>query len=173
MQDYSRVKLTDLVKDAILKLDNTTQVIASNFSGSLFPTNNLSVGMTFYNTDNNGFYICTAISDDGNATWVEIGNVSIKPGMDDKGQSISATYITKNELAVLNTNISKCALKSDLDGYAKINDLSKYALTANLSKYALLASPTFSGTVNAPTIKVSSLTVSNALTIPGGEIWLT
>lgn len=171
MQEYTKVNLTDLVKDAILKLDSTTQSLASSFSGTAFPTNNLAVGMPFYNTTDSKFYLCTKLEDNV-ATWTEIGNVSIKPGMDDKGQSISATYVTKNELKTIDTNLSKCALKSDLSKYAQISDLSKYALTADLSKYALLVSPTFSGTVNAPTLKVSDLTVNNSLTIPGGQIWL-
>lgn len=87
MQEYTKVNLTDLVRDAILKLDSTTQSLASSFSGTLFPTNNLAIGMIFYNLTNNLIYVCTGISSTGTATWEEIGEVMCS--------EISATDIQK------------------------------------------------------------------------------
>lgn len=87
MQEYTKVNLTDLVRDAILKLDSTTQSLASSFSGTLFPTNNVVVGMIFYNLTNNLLYVCTAISDTGTPTWEEIGEATCS--------EISATDIQK------------------------------------------------------------------------------
>ncbi len=101
MQEYNKVNLTDLVKDAILKLDSTTQSLASSFSGTAFPTNNIAVGMPYFNTNNNCFYMCTAVPDGEQATWTVMGQVGLDPGKDDKGQVISSVYTTKTETTKL------------------------------------------------------------------------
>lgn len=104
MQDFNKVNLTDLVKDAILKLDDTTQSLATSFSGTTFPTNNVEKGMTCYRTDKEILYVCTGM-DGGINTWEEIGHVGIKPGTDDGGNLISSTYTTKEASKLMQENI--------------------------------------------------------------------
>lgn len=92
MQEYTKVNLRDLVKDAILKLDSTTQSLASCFSGVTYPTNNVVKGMLFYNTDVKAFYVCTDTPEGSSPTWEKVIDVNVLPGMDDKGQMISDVY---------------------------------------------------------------------------------
>jgi hypothetical protein len=42
----------------------------------------------------------------------------------------------------------------------------------NTTQFATKANPTFTGTVTAPTVKSTTLTVSGTLNIPGGKIWI-
>lgn len=152
MQEYNKVNLTDLVKDAILKLDSTTQSLASSFSGTAFPTNNLSVGMPFFNTNNNCFYMCTALPEGDQATWTVMGQVGITPGKDDKGQVISSVYSTKDEVKTLKEEIAE--LKTLVEeakqaSYPRIGDIICTKNTANPSAqypgttWQLLSSDTF------------------------------
>ena len=152
MQEYNKVNLTDLVKDAILKLDSTTQSLASSFSGTGFPTNNLSVGMPFFNTNNNCFYMCTALPEGDQATWTVMGQVGINPGKDDKGQVISSVYSTKDEVKTLKEEIAE--LKTLVEeakqaSYPRIGDIICTKNTTNPSAqypgttWELLASDTF------------------------------
>ena len=106
MQDFNKVNLTDLVKDAILKLDDTTQSLATSFSGGSFPTNNVEKGMTCYRTDKEILYICTGVDNNGANVWEEIGHVGIKPGTDDNGNTISATYATQATAKEIQDNVN-------------------------------------------------------------------
>lgn len=152
MQEYNKVNLTDLVKDAILKLDSTTQSLASSFSGTAFPTNNLSVGMPFFNTNNNCFYMCTALPEGDQATWTVMGQVGINPGKDDKGQVISSVYSTKDEVKTLKEEIAE--LKTLVEeakqaSYPRVGDIICTQNTKNPSlqypgtTWQLLSSDTF------------------------------
>ena len=127
MQDFNKVNLTDLVKDAILKLDDTTQSLATSFSGDAFPTNNVEKGMTCYRTDKEILYICTGVDNNGANVWEEIGHIGIKPGTDDSGNTISATYTTQatakamqNSIDEINTNIQTMA-KSVQEKFTTVN----------------------------------------------------
>ena len=105
MQDFNKVNLTDLVRDAIVKLDDTTQSLATSFSGDAFPTNNVEKGMTCYRTDKKILYICTGVDENGLNTWEEIGHIGIKPGTDDNGNTISSTYTTQTAAKEMQDNI--------------------------------------------------------------------
>ena len=147
MQDFNKVNLTDLVKDAILKLDDTTQSLATSFSGDSFPTNNVEKGMTCYRTDKEILYICTGVDNNGANVWEEIGHVGIKPGTDDSGNTISATYTTQttakamqNSIDTANANIqdNKTNLANHItDTSPHASVFNKYLKTADLTPVKL------------------------------------
>lgn len=67
MQEYSQLYDTDTCNVYLGKADKNIQSVASNFSGTAFPTENLQVGMTCVRTDdNNNVYLLTSVSP---ATW--------------------------------------------------------------------------------------------------------
>ena len=156
MQEYTKVNLTDLVRDAILKLNSTTQSLASSFSGTAFPTNNIAVGMPYFNTNNNCFYMCTAVPDGEQATWTIMGQVGIDPGKDDKGQVISSVYTTKTEttnlkeeMAELKAELTALVQEAKAASYPRVGDIICTKNTANPSTqypgttWSLLGADTF------------------------------
>ncbi|WP_288879019.1 phage baseplate protein [uncultured Megasphaera sp.] len=63
MQEYSQLYDTDACNVYLGKADKNIQSVASNFSGTVFPTENLQVGMTCVRTDdNNNMYLLTNLS---------------------------------------------------------------------------------------------------------------
>lgn len=53
------------------------------------PTTGAAVGDTWYNSDSKIFYICAAVDDKGNATWIPIGAGSASDlTFDDSGQTL-------------------------------------------------------------------------------------
>ena len=147
MQDFNKVNLTDLVRDAIVKLDDTTQSLATSFSGDAFPTNNVEKGMTCYRTDKEILYICTGVDNNGVNVWEEIGHIGIKPGTDDSGNTISSTYTTQttakamqNSIDTANTNIqdNKKNLANHItDTSPHASVFNKYLKTADLTPVKL------------------------------------
>ena len=53
MQEFNKLATTETVNVYLPKLDNNVQSVASNFSGTSFPTSNLLVGMVCTRTDDN------------------------------------------------------------------------------------------------------------------------
>lgn len=53
MQEFNKLATTEAVNVYLPKLDNNVQSVASNFSGTSFPTSNLLVGMICTRTDDN------------------------------------------------------------------------------------------------------------------------
>ena len=53
MQEFNKLATTEAVNVYLPKLDNNVQSVASNFSGTSFPTSNLLVGMVCTRTDDN------------------------------------------------------------------------------------------------------------------------
>lgn len=83
---------------------------------------------------------------------------------------VTATATELNYVDGVTSNI-QTQLNGKLGSTAQAADSAKLGGTA-ASSYAKLASPTFTGTVTAPTLTVSTLTVSTTLNIPGGKIWI-
>lgn len=82
-----------------------------------------------------------------------------------KLDGLTATTTELNYVDGVTSNI-QTQLNGKLGSTAQAADSAKLGGTA-ASSYAKLASPTFTGTVTAPT-----LTVSTTLNIPGGKIWI-
>ncbi len=53
MQEFNKLATTEAINVYLPKLDNNVQSVASNFSGTSFPTSNLLVGMVCTRTDDN------------------------------------------------------------------------------------------------------------------------
>lgn len=53
MQEFNKLATTEAVNVYLPKLDNNVQSVASNFSGTSFPTSNLLIGMVCTRTDDN------------------------------------------------------------------------------------------------------------------------
>jgi len=51
MQNFTIVKPGEIVADSLLKINNSIETVASNFSGTAFPTDHLIVGMSCYRED--------------------------------------------------------------------------------------------------------------------------
>jgi len=51
MQNFTIVKPGEIVADSLLKISNSIETVASNFSGTAFPTDHLIVGMSCYRED--------------------------------------------------------------------------------------------------------------------------
>ncbi len=67
MQEFNKLATTEAINVYLPKLDNNVQSVASNFSGTSFPTSNLLVGMVCTRTDdNNNRY---QLINDNPVTW--------------------------------------------------------------------------------------------------------
>lgn len=70
-QDFSELLGSGLIKNDRQKINNNFLAVASDFSGTAFPTNNLVDGMTCYRTDQNKIYRYI------NGSWVVDTDLSI------------------------------------------------------------------------------------------------
>ena len=57
MQQYSEILGTDLVKNSRSKINNNIMTVASHYSGTVFPTDNLTDGMMCYRKDRKELYM--------------------------------------------------------------------------------------------------------------------
>jgi len=69
MQEYTDILGTDLVKDSREKINNNIKTVGSNYSGTVFPTDNLLVGMTCFRTDRKELYMYVPFSAGDTAPW--------------------------------------------------------------------------------------------------------
>lgn len=96
MQDYTKLDVTKPLKESIPAMQKSIDSVASNFSGTAFPTENVAVGMTCLRTDLDVLYICTALGTDGTPTWKEVIKTDIGAGSaetDSDGNVIKDTYL--------------------------------------------------------------------------------
>jgi len=93
-----------------------------------------------------------------------------------------SSYATTASLSsyALTSSLSSYALTSSLSSYALTSSLSSYALTSSLSSYlttstasttyALKASPTFSGTITAPTAVIGGVNIKTFAIVMGAAL---
>lgn len=96
MQDYTKLDVTKPLKESIPAMQKSIDSVASNFSGTAFPTENVAVGMICLRTDLDVLYICTALGQDGTPTWKEVIKTDIGAGSaetDSDGNIIKDTYL--------------------------------------------------------------------------------
>ena len=101
MQKYKELDPTEPLRASIPSMQDSIDSVASNFSGSAFPTDNLFVGMHCFRTDLNTEYVCVELNG-GVATWRGATNFSLDTGQaetDGDGNSISNTYLKKSDAA--------------------------------------------------------------------------
>lgn len=104
MQDYNILKGDSQISSDRATLNDNFESIASDFSGSAFPTTNLVAGMTCWRTDTNILYKLQA----NLTTWTEIGRftsgkfyapnatsatAATKATQDASGNTITSTYV--------------------------------------------------------------------------------
>lgn len=109
MQKYYKLNVDEYLNAALPKMQEAIDTVASNFSGTSFPTKNLFVGMECYRTDEKKIYRLTS---DNPATWQLIWDLSLEAGQavkDGNGNNIANTYATKTSLQSLDNS----ALKKD------------------------------------------------------------
>lgn len=109
MQKYYKLNVDEYLNAALPKMQEAIDTVASNFSGTSFPTKNLFVGMECYRTDEKKIYRLTS---DDPATWQLIWDLSLEAGQavkDGNGNNIATTYATKTSLQSLDNS----ALKKD------------------------------------------------------------
>lgn len=126
MQEYSELDPTEVLSKSIPAMQKALDTVASGFSGTAFPTENLFVGMRCVRTDLNTEYICTALDGD-NATWTDVANLTLHAGQaetDGDGNVITKTYLKTEDAK--DTYLSK----SEASGtYLTKNDASKTYFT--------------------------------------------
>ena len=69
MQSYVDILGTDLVKNSRETINNNIKTVGSNYSGTVFPTDNLLLGMMCYRTDRKELYIYVPLSNDDTQPW--------------------------------------------------------------------------------------------------------
>ena len=69
MQQYTDILGTDLVKNSREKINNNIKTVGSNYSGTVFPTTDLMVGMTCYRTDRKELYMYVPFNEDDTDPW--------------------------------------------------------------------------------------------------------
>lgn len=84
MQEFYPLNEQDYVNVALPKMQKSIESASSCFSGDVFPTENLAVGMLCFRTDANALYQLTALNP---ATWKEVGS-----SKDSAGNEIDTTY---------------------------------------------------------------------------------
>lgn len=100
------------VCDVLPKMSSTDEAIASHFSGTEFPTENLSVGMECYRTDENKIYMLKALPDDWHVIWdlsltpghAKTADEATKAASDGSGNPIADTYLKKADTIQLKRN---------------------------------------------------------------------
>lgn len=113
MQDYVELDATKPLKTSIPLMQTSMDSVASLFSGTAFPTENLFVGMPCVRTDQNMLYICTAVSDSGSATWKGVLSLTLGAGKaetDGNGATITSTYLKKTDAS--STYLTKTSASS-------------------------------------------------------------
>lgn len=108
MQTYKKLDPTEALKTSIPAMQESIDSVASSFSGTAFPTENLFVGMHCVRTDLNTEYVCTKIDENGAATWQDVNNLTLHAGQaetDGDGNSITKTYLKKSDAS--STYLSK------------------------------------------------------------------
>ena len=107
MQEYYKLNVEEYLNAALPKMQKAIDTVASNFSGTSFPTENLFVGMECYRTDEKKIYRLTS---DNPATWQLIWDLSLEAGQavrDGNGNNIAGTYATKTSLESLDSTALK------------------------------------------------------------------
>lgn len=122
MQTYPAIPATDFVSDSRQALLDRDDSIKSTFSGTVFPTTNLLIGMKCYRTDQKKLYLLTAIGAD---VWVEIGDFN--------GSSGLVPQATK--LATSRT----ISLTGDVTGSVGFDGTANAAITATLANSGVTA----------------------------------
>lgn len=115
MQEFNKLATTEAVNVYLPKLDNNVQSVASNFSGTSFPTSNLLVGMVCTRTDdNNNRY---QLINDNPVTWQLLPSKSYVDGAVSDAVGKITTYTGATSTANGTGGLVPAPTKGQQDSY--------------------------------------------------------
>ena len=115
MQEFNKLATTEAVNVYLPKLDNNVQSVASNFSGTSFPTSNLLVGMVCTRTDdNNNRY---QLISDNPVTWQLLPSKSYVDGAVSDAVGKITTYTGATSTANGTGGLVPAPTKGQQDSY--------------------------------------------------------
>ena len=115
MQEFNKLATTEAVNVYLPKLDNNVQSVASNFSGTSFPTSNLLVGMICTRTDdNNNRY---QLISDNPVTWQLLPSKSYVDGAVSDAVGKITTYTGATSTANGTGGLVPAPTKGQQDSY--------------------------------------------------------
>lgn len=133
MQNYHDLQNTEAVNVYLAKVKDNMQSVASNFSGTSFPTDNLQAGMLCYRTDEKKLYQLTNTYP---ITWESVQSsltFDTTPTADSTNPVTSTgIYSALQNLAskeYVNSAVSN--VNVDLSGYAKKTDIPAVTVSGN------------------------------------------
>ena len=124
MQQYAPIASSTHIKDSITPLNNNIASVASDFSGTAFPTTNLLVGMKCLRTDLNKLYQLKDLS----PTWTQIADLS-----SDLSAQLAAKLTASAFGTTLASNISGATNKAtpvDADEFPIADSAASFGLKA-------------------------------------------
>lgn len=152
---------SDPIKGSRETINQNFIAVMSDFAGTSFPTENLAVGMTFYNTDEKKEYRLTALpntweEEKSASTWNEIEG---KPNFADV--ATSGSYNDLSNKPTIPTKISQ--LENDSGFMTEFPEMYVNAIHANTSNIAALQEKTANITRNNAATVVSGVTIQNGI----------
>lgn len=152
---------SDPIKGSRETINQNFIAVMSDFAGTSFPTENLAVGMTFYNTDEKKTYRLTALPN----TWEEEKSASTWNEIEGKPNfaavATSGSYNDLSNKPTIPTKISQ--LENDSGFMTEFPEMYVDAINANTSNIAALKEKTANITRNNAATVVSGVTIQNGI----------
>lgn len=152
---------SDPIKGSRETINQNFIAVMSDFAGTSFPTENLAVGMTFYNTDEKKEYRLTALPN----TWEEEKSASTWNEIEGKPNfaavATSGSYNDLSNKPTIPTKISQ--LENDSGFMTELPEMYVTAINANTSNIAALQEKTANITRNNAATVVSGVTIQNGI----------
>lgn len=152
---------SDPIKGSRETINQNFIAVMSDFAGTSFPTENLAVGMTFYNTDEKKEYRLTALPN----TWEEEKSASTWNEIEGKPNfaavATSGSYNDLSNKPTIPTKISQ--LENDSGFMTEFPEMYVDAINANTSNIAALKEKTANITRNNAVTVVSGVTIQNGI----------
>lgn len=152
MQTYNAIAATDFLSDSRQNIADRDDSIKSSFSGTVFPTTSLLVGMKCYRTDLKKLYVLTSTGPD---VWIELADFNAATGLAPQATRLATTRAI--------------SLTGDVTGTANFDGTAAASIAATLANsgatagaYAYPSSVTVDAKGRVTTIAASGFTPANA-----------
>lgn len=142
MQNYHDLQNTEAANVYLDKVKDNIQTVASNFSGTSFPTDNLQVGMLCYRTDKKKLY---QLTDTDPITWESVQS--------------SLTFDTTPTAGSKNP-VTSGGVKTALDGKLSLTGNASSATKAESDWNGNRITDTYAKKTDVPAVTVSGNTIS-------------
>lgn len=145
MQAYQGIELTDIARDAVMQLQENIKTIASNSSGTAFPTENLFDGMLCYRTDEKKYYTYSSTTETWDCWLAQVlkykGSVATYADLPTNAETGDVWNVQKADKTHGIKAGDNVAWSGEAwDSLGGTCDLSEYALTADQQKDVVNAS---------------------------------